>query len=77
MTEDADKEMYSEISALMGSIGKALSLSESDTIQAVERGEMSFEMGKDENGHNFVAVTYKGDTARIYQGAIKREADPQ
>ena len=77
MAENADKEMYGEISALMGSIGKALNLSESDTIQAVERGEMTFEMGTDDNGHNFVAVTYQGDTARIYQGAIKREADPQ
>ena len=76
MADAENKEMYNEISALMGSIGKALNLSESDTIQAVERGEMSFEMAQDENGHNFVAVTYKGDTARIYQGAIKREAEP-
>jgi hypothetical protein len=67
------REMYTEIAALVGAIGKALEMKDADVSQALERGAMTVEFGADSNGNRFVAVTFEGKTARIYQGAIKRE----
>lgn len=65
--------MYTEIAALIGAIAKALSLKDSDVSQALERGAMTLEFGMDANGNRFVAVAHQEQTARVYQGAIKRE----
>jgi hypothetical protein len=67
------REMYTEIAALVGAIGKALALPEADVTTALENGAMTLEFGADSNGNRFVAVTYEGKTARVYQGAIKRQ----
>ena len=67
------REMFTEITSLMASLAKALGLSEADTAAAVERGEVTLDLARDANGNPFVAATYKGTTARVYQGAIKRE----
>ena len=66
--------MYTEIAALIGAIAKALSMKDADVAQALEGGAMTLEFGMDGNGNRFVAVTHQGETARVYQGAIKREA---
>jgi len=69
------REMFSEISSLVAAMAKALGLSEADAAAALEGGEISLGMDRDGNGNPFVAATYKGVTARVYQGAIKRASD--
>lgn len=68
------REMYTEIAALMGAIAKALNMKDADVGQALEGGAMTVEFGMDANGNRFVAVNHGGQIARVYQGAIKREA---
>ena len=65
-------EMHAEISALIGAIAKAFAMTESQAIRAAEQNAMEMDFQHDSNGNRFVAVTYEGRTARIYQGAIKR-----
>ena len=74
MTTPESREMYGQIATLTASIAKALDLSESDVIAALDRGEVELSFGRDANGNRFVAVVYQGAAARIYQGAIKRGA---
>jgi hypothetical protein len=69
------REMYTEIAALIGAIAKALVMKDNDVSEALERGVMTLEFGMDANNNRFVAVTYEGQTARVYQGAIKRDAE--
>jgi hypothetical protein len=64
--------MFTEISSLVAALAKALELSEADTAQAVERGEIGLNMARDANGNPFIAATHAGKTVRVYQGAIKR-----
>lgn len=66
------REMYSEIGALIGAIAQAFSIAEAEAIAAVEQNRLSMEFGRDANGNPFVTATLGGKTARIYQGAIKR-----
>ncbi len=68
-------EMHSEISALIGAIAKAFAITESQAIEALERDAVAMEFQQDSNGNRYVAATYDGQTARIYQGAIKRPND--
>lgn len=68
------REMYAEIAALIGALGKSFALKDSETAAAVESGAMALEFGRDANGNAYVAATYQGQTARVYQGAIKRAA---
>lgn len=65
------REMYGEIATLVASLGKALGLSDAETIAAIERGVVTVDFGEDDNGNRFVAATYEGRTARVYAGAIK------
>lgn len=65
------REMYGEISALIGSLAKSFGLSDSVAAQAVESGAIALSFGRDDSGNAFVAATYEGKTARIYKGAIK------
>ena len=74
MSDSETREMYGEIATLIASVGKALGLSDAETIAAIERGALALDGGEDENGNRFVAATYEGQTARVYAGAIKRDA---
>ncbi len=65
------REMFSEIGALIGTIAQAFSITEAEAIAAVEENRLAMEFGRDENGNPFVAATLDGRMARIYQGAIK------
>jgi hypothetical protein len=65
------REMFSEIGALIGTIAQAFSITEAEAIAAVEENRLAMEFGRDENGNPFVAATFDGRMARIYQGAIK------
>jgi uncharacterized FlgJ-related protein len=67
------REMYGEIAALVGALAKSFGIEESAAAAAVESGAMALTFGRDANGNRFVAATYAGRTARVYQGAIKRE----
>jgi hypothetical protein len=69
--------MYSEIAALVGSLAKSFALKDAEAAQALESGAMSLEFATDANGNRYVAATYGGKTARVYQGAIKREDEGQ
>lgn len=67
-----DREMYDEINALVGAVAKALDVSETEVVTAIEQGRLGMEMLTDGDGRNFLEVTSEGRTARIYQGAIFR-----
>ena len=64
------REMYAEVNALMGAIGKAFALDAEQTARAVEAGEITMDLGADERGERFVGVTYGDKAIRLYQGAI-------
>ncbi len=65
------REMYSEIGALIGAIAQAFSITEAEAIAAAEQNRLGMEFGRDANGNPFVTATLDGKIARIYQGAIK------
>ena len=66
--------MYTEISALVGAIAQAFSITEAQTVTALEQGRLTLEFGRDGNANPFVTATLEGRSARVYQGAIKRDA---
>jgi hypothetical protein len=71
-----NREMYDEINALIGAVGKALSIPEMEVVTAIEQGRLAMEMITDDEGRNCVQVTLDGGApARIYQGAIFRPDD--
>ena len=73
MTERDPREMYTEIGALIGAIAEAFGISHDDAVRAVEQNRVAMSLARDSNGNPFVEATYDGRTARLYQGAIKRE----
>jgi hypothetical protein len=68
-----NREMFNEISALVAALAKTFAIKDADAAQALESGAMTLDFAQDANGNRFVAATYGGKTARVYQGAIKRE----
>ncbi len=70
-----NREMYDEINALIGAVGKALSISEMDVVSALEQGRLGLAMITDDQGANCVEVNLDGRTARVYQGAVFRPDD--
>ncbi len=67
------REMYDEINALIGAVAKALDVSETEVVTAIEQGRLGMEMLTDGEGRNCLEVTSDdGRVARIYQGAIFR-----
>jgi hypothetical protein len=73
MTERDKREMYTEIGALIGAIAEAFGVTQDDAARAVEQNRIAMTMSRDSNGNPFVEATFEGRSARIYQGAIKRE----
>ena len=73
MTERDPREMYTEIGALIGAIAEAFGIAHDDAVRAVEQNRVAMSLARDSNGNPFVEATYDGRTARLYQGAIKRE----
>ena len=67
------REMYAEIAALIGALAKTFAMKDADVAAALESGAMALDFAQDSNGNRFVAATHAGTTARVYQGAIKRE----
>lgn len=68
-----DREMYDEINALIGAVAKALDVSETEVVTAIEQGRLGMEMLTDDEGRNYLEVTSDdGRVARVYQGAIFR-----
>ena len=71
------REMYEEISALVGGLGRAFDLDESRVITALELQEITMTFDVDANGNRFALATYRGRAARLYAGAIKHDTlDP-
>ena len=73
MTERDKREMYTEIGALIGAIAEAFGISEDEAVRAVEQNRIAMTMVRDSNGNPYVEATLEGRSARLYQGAIKRE----
>ncbi len=67
------REMYNEIATLVGSIAKALSLSETETVAGIEAGDIVISLNQDDDGEKFVRIEYEGKKARLYKGAIYYE----
>lgn len=65
-----NRDMYTEITTLVGSIAKALDLSEDDTVKALEAGTISIAMTEDDDGQRFIGLEYQGKKVRLYKGAI-------
>lgn len=70
-----EREMYDEITALVGAVGKALSMSEIEVITAIEQGRLTMELEADENGLNYLDCACDDRTARVYKDAIYRPGD--
>ena len=66
-----NREMYSEVAALVGTLAKAFTLTESAAAAAIESGAMTLDFAKDANGNHFVAANFAGKSARVYKDAIK------
>jgi hypothetical protein len=66
------REMYPEIAGLVASLAKAFAVSEAEIVTALEQGTLALGFHQDENGNRFVAASFDGRQARVYQGAIKR-----
>jgi hypothetical protein len=67
------REMYDEVSALMGAVTKAFSLTPEAAVHAVEAGDIAVDMGEDERGLRYVRLRYAGKAVRLYQGAMLYE----
>jgi len=70
-----ERQMYSEINALVGAVAKALTVSEMEVITAIEQGRLGLEMLTDADGRNFIEATCDGKAVRVYHGAIFRPED--
>lgn len=66
----ADPEMFGEINALVGAIGKAFELTVEDAAKAIEAGAVTLAMKTDGSGQRYIEVDYLGRAAQIYHGAI-------
>lgn len=71
-----NREMYSEIAALVAALAKSFGIKDEQAAEAVESGAMALQFGQDANGNRFVTAQYQGQNNRVYQGAIKRSDDP-
>ncbi len=67
------REMFDEISALVGGLMKAFDLDEAAVISALENNAFEMTFDVDANGNRFVLATYEGRSARLYAGAVKLE----
>lgn len=74
---DRDREMFDEISALMGGISKAFDIDDKAAVDAVEQGKVGMTFEIDGNGNRYILAQYKGKTARLYTGAIKDESNAE
>ena len=70
-----NREMYSEINALVGTVAKAFDTSEMEVVTAIEQGRLGMEMLVDEEGRNYIQADLDDRSVRIYPGAIFREDD--
>ncbi len=70
-----EREMYDEITALLGSVAKALDVSEMEVVTAIEQGRLALEMKTDDDGRNYLEAACDGKAAHIYPGAIFRPGD--
>jgi hypothetical protein len=77
MQKPETREMYAEIASLVASVAKVLALTEADTIAAIERGAITLDFREDAHGNRYVAATYQGRVARVYQGAVKHAPGDQ
>jgi hypothetical protein len=70
------KEMYDEIAALFGAIAKAFGLTDQQAAEGLTKGEISVEMGQDEDGRRFVRAGHEGKFIRVYDGRVLHEGEP-
>jgi hypothetical protein len=70
-----EREMFDEINALIGSVAKALEISEGEVVSSIEQGSLGMEMLSDETGARFLRVDYDGKRADIRQGVFMRHGE--
>ncbi|MSO72647.1 MAG: hypothetical protein EXQ84_03430 [Rhodospirillaceae bacterium] len=70
-----NREMYSEIAALVGTLAKTFAIEERVAAAGIESGALTLNFAADANGNRYVAASYAGRAARLYKDAIKH-ADP-
>ena len=70
------KEMYDEVSALLGAVAKAFDLTDAQAAQGLEDGTVSLEMSFDPDGQRFVRAGHGGRFVRIYDGRVFHEGVP-
>ena len=71
-TNSGEREMFDEINALIGSVAKALEISEGEVVSSIEQGSLGMEMLADEDGAHFLRVEYGAKRADIRQGVFLR-----
>ena len=71
MTEN--REMFTEINALVGAIAKALDMDEKEVVAALESNRLAMALGEDESGNRFVEAKLGDKAARVYPGAIHHQ----
>ena len=57
--DEAQREMYEEVNALVGSISKALEISEEETVKALEANQIAMGMEVDEEGRHYVGIAFR------------------
>lgn len=70
------KEMYDEVAALLGAVGKAFGLEDAQAAQGLEDGSISLEMAMDAEGKRYVRAGYGERFVRIYDGRVFYEGGP-
>ncbi len=74
---EQNREMFAELNALVGTIAKALELSEEETIAALEANAIAITLEEDDKGQRFVGVRHGEKVVRIYQGALLHQPDAE
>lgn len=70
------KQMYDEIAALLGAVGKAFDLSDQQAANGLEDGSIALEMSVDDDGRRFVRAVHQDRGVRIYDGRIVYDEAP-
>lgn len=65
-----NRELFSEINALVASIAKAHGIDDKQASAELESGALVLSMERDENDEHYISAVRQGAEARIYQGVI-------
>jgi ABC-type nickel/cobalt efflux system permease component RcnA len=72
-----EREMYEQITALVGAVGAALDMVGNEVVVAIEEGRLGMETLTDAEGGHFIRATCDGRQADITMADIMRVAGEQ